>query len=111
MFDRGREVEEANAPAEAMKGVRGTEKCVSDRSREKNQKKRRLSGSSERIEWKQKSNENRGRGQKNECLTGAVAEVQERMSDGSFRRINGKRHVSNGTFERIKGMCPTGVVR
>ena len=40
MFDRGREVEEANAPAEAMKGVRGTEKCVSDKSREKNQKKR-----------------------------------------------------------------------
>ena len=62
----------------------------------------RLSGSPERIEWKQKSNENRGRGQKKECLTGAVAEVQERMSDGSFRRINGKRHVPNRSCEMIQ---------
>ena len=49
---------------------------------------------------KRKSNGDRARSQKKKCLTGAVAEVKERISDGSFRRINGKRHVPNESFER-----------
>jgi len=32
-----------------------------------------------------------------------VAEVKERMPDGSFGRIKGKMHVLNGSFERIRG--------
>jgi len=75
-----------------MKGVRGTKKCICEESREQNQK--------EEAQVERKSNGNRGRSQKKKCLTGAVAEVKERISDGSFRRINGKRHVPNESFER-----------
>ena len=73
-----------------MEGVRGTKKCICEESRESKEA---------QVERKSRKNSMERSG----SLMAIVAEAKERIYDGSFRRINAKRHVPNESFETIRG--------